>query len=211
MGAITPSEPSSKRPTRPSSRSPRDHVLARDRGLVIRRMRDEEDDYLLMARWLNDERVKAYWHGDSESFPMERILEKYGPRTRGEAPTTPCFVTLDDRPIGYIQFYRTDDWSEWRDQIGLDPRADRWALDIVIGEPELWDQGLGTRAVRTLLEYLFTQEAASEVVLSPLADNARAVRCYEKAGFHKVRLVPNGELHDGKWRDAWLMSVRREN
>jgi len=186
-------------------------VLARDRDLGIRRMRDEEDDYQLMSRWLNDERVKGYWHGDTEPFPMDRILEKYGPRARGEVPTTPCFITLEDRPIGYIQFYRTDDWSEWRDQMGLDPRADRWALDVVIGRPDLWDQGLGTRSVKMLLEYLFTHEAAAEVVLSPLASNMRAVRCYEKAGFHKVRLVPNGELHDGEWRDAWLMAVRRGN
>jgi aminoglycoside 6'-N-acetyltransferase len=86
--------------------------------------------------------------------------------------------------------------------------ADRWALDIVIGEPDRWDQSLGTRAVRALLGYLFVEMAASEVVLSPLADNARAVRCYEKAGFVKVRLIPKAELHDGEWRDAWLMSAR---
>jgi aminoglycoside 6'-N-acetyltransferase len=45
-------------------------------------------------------------------------------------------------------------------------------------------------------------------VLSPVADNARAIRSYEKAGFRKVRLIPNGEFLGGEWRDAWLMSVR---
>jgi aminoglycoside 6'-N-acetyltransferase len=43
-----------------------------------------------------------------------------------------------------------------------------------------------------------------------LAGNTRAIRCYEKAGFQKVRLLPRNELRDGEWRDAWLMSVRRE-
>jgi aminoglycoside 6'-N-acetyltransferase len=202
MGATTPSEPSSKQPTEAST------VIARDGDLAIRLMRDTPDDYELMARWLNDEQVKVFWHGRDEAFPMERILEKYGPRTRGEAPTTPCFITLDDRPIGYIQFYRTDDWSEWRDQIGLEPRADRWALDIVIGEPDLWNRGLGTRAVTALLRYLFAEKAASQVVLDPVADNSRAIRCYEKSGFRRIRLIPNNEFLDGVWRDTWLMSVR---
>src|SRR6266550_12373 len=65
---------------------------------------------------------------------------------------------------------RTDDWSNWRDQIGLGPWVDRWALDIVIGEPELWNRGLGTRAVVALLRYLFVEKRAAEVVLSPVAD-----------------------------------------
>jgi aminoglycoside 6'-N-acetyltransferase len=170
-------------------------------------MGDAPEDYELMAVWLNDEHVSVFWHGRDEAFPMERVLEKYGPRTRGEAPTTPCFITVDDRPIGYIQFYRTDDWSDWRDQIGLEPRTDRWALDIVIGEPGLWNRGLGTRAVTALIRYLFTEKGAGEVVLSPVAGNTRAIRSYEKAGFRKVRLIPKGEFLGGEWRDAWLMSV----
>lgn len=170
-------------------------------------MRDDPADYRLMERWLNDEQVKVFWHGRTESFPMERVLAKYAPRVRGEDPTVPCLITLHDTPIGYIQFYRTNAWPQWRDQIHLEPSAGRWALDIVIGEPDLWNQGLGTRAVKSLLRYLFTVKEAAEVVLTPLADNARAIRCYEKAGFQKTRLVPNGELQDGEWRDAWLMTA----
>ena len=86
--------------------------------------------------------------------------------------------------------------------------VDRWALNIEIGEPELWNRGLGTRAVVALLRYLFVEKGAAEVVLSPVADNARAIRSYEKAGFRKVRLITNGEFLGGEWRDAWLMSVQ---
>jgi aminoglycoside 6'-N-acetyltransferase len=210
MGAITPSGRSSKRPTRPSNDPSAGEVLARDGELSIRLMRDDPADYERMSRWLNDEVVKGFWHGATESFPMRRILEKYGPRVRGEAPATPCFLCVDDDPIGYLQFYRTDDWPEWRDVIGLEASADRWALDVVIGEPERWNQGLGTRAVKSLLRYLFEERGAVEVVLTPLADNSRAIRSYEKAGFRKERLVPKGEFHDGTWRDAWLMSASPE-
>jgi aminoglycoside 6'-N-acetyltransferase len=195
---------------RPSSDPSAGEMLARDEEISIRLMRDDPSDYERLSRWLNDEVVRNFWHGATESFPMPRILEKYGPRVRGEAPATPCFICVDDRPIGYLQFYRTDDWPEWRDVIGLEAMADRWALDVVIGEPERWGQGLGTRAVRSLLRYLFGERGAGEVVLTPLADNARAIRSYEKAGFRKRRFVPNGELHDGQRRDAWLMSASPE-
>jgi aminoglycoside 6'-N-acetyltransferase len=39
--------------------------------------------------------------------------------------------------------------------------------------------------------------------------NARAIRCYEKAGFRKVRRLPESELREGKWHDEWVMSVSR--
>jgi len=32
-----------------------------------------------------------------------------------------------------------------------------------------------------------------------------AVRCYEKSGFKKVKLLPAHELHEGAMRDCWLM------
>ena len=99
------------------------------------------------------------------------------------------------------------DWPDWGDALGEDRDPDRWALDIVIGQPELWNKGLGTRAVRMLLAYLFERKAASDVALTPLAWNGRAIRCYEKAGFRKVRLLPKSELHEGGYQDAWLLKV----
>jgi len=58
-----------------------------------------------------------------------------------------------------------------------------------------------------LLAYLFDQKAATEVVLDSLAWNTRAIRCYDKAGFRKVRLLPKSELHEGEYQDAWLLKV----
>jgi aminoglycoside 6'-N-acetyltransferase len=40
--------------------------------------------------------------------------------------------------------------------------------------------------------------------------NRRAARCYEKAGFRKVRILPKHELHECVWRDSWLMVVEAE-
>ena len=41
----------------------------------------------------------------------------------------------------------------------------------------------------------------------PVVENTRAVRCYEKAGFTKVRILPGHEQLDGQPRDSWLMEL----
>jgi aminoglycoside 6'-N-acetyltransferase len=53
--------------------------------------------------------------------------------------------------------------------------------------------------------YLFESLDAQRVTIDPHVSNHRAVRCYEKAGFRKVRLLPRQELHEGEYWDCWLM------
>jgi aminoglycoside 6'-N-acetyltransferase len=184
-----------------------DSGVARDGDLSIRLMRDERSDYELLSRWLSDDRVLEFYEGRDNPLSVEGAREKYGPRSRGEAAVVSCVLQLEGNPIGYLQFYRTDDFDEWRTLIGLDPDPRRYSIDIFIGEPELWDRGLGTRALRSVLAHLFGERDASAVVITPFAWNERAIRCYEKAGFRKVRLMPQVELHEGKLQDEWLMVV----
>ena len=81
---------------------------------------------------------------------------------------------------------------------------------MFIGEPEHWDRGLGNRALSMLLGYLFGSLEALKVVIDPHVNNPRAVRCYEKAGFQRVKVLHGHELHEGQTRDAWLMEIDRE-
>jgi aminoglycoside 6'-N-acetyltransferase len=180
-------------------------AVAGDADLSVRLMRDERSDYELMSGWLSDDRVLEFYDGRDNPLSVEGAREKYGPRSRGEAAVASCILELEGKPIGYLQFYPTDDFDEWRTLIGLEPDPARYSLDIFIGEPELWNQGLGTRALRSVLGHLFAQRHASAVVITPFAWNERAIRCYEKAGFRKVRFLPEVEMHEGKLQDEWLM------
>ena len=42
----------------------------------------------------------------------------------------------------------------------------------------------------------------------PQAWNERAIRCYEKCGFKKVKLLPKHELHEGEYRDCWQIEYK---
>ncbi|MBN3944450.1 MAG: GNAT family N-acetyltransferase [Nostoc sp. NMS9] len=58
-----------------------------------------------------------------------------------------------------------------------------------------------------VINYLFEQRQADKIVIDPHVDNSRAIRCYEKSGFVKVKLLPAHELHEGKYSDCWLMAI----
>ncbi len=183
-------------------------TLARSDDVDIRRMRDDEEDYRLMARWLSDERVLEFYEGRDKAFNLETVIEKFSPRALGEDRVVPCFILYGNRPIGYIQYYPVSE-SEGA-EFGLETAEKGYGVDLFIGEPELWGRGIGTRALSALVGYLFGELGSSRVFIDPQASNQRAIRSYEKCGFRKIRLLPKHELHEGEYRDIWLMTMNRE-
>jgi aminoglycoside 6'-N-acetyltransferase len=182
--------------------------LIEDGDLALRRMHDDEADYGTMAGWLTDPRVLEYYEGRDNPFPIERIRREYSPRVLAEDSVTPCFFLLHGEPIGYTQIYALDE--EGRISYELDGDVDLtgiYGIDQFIGLPELWGTGIGTRCVSLLLRYLFGQQQAREVILDPHVENPRAIRCYEKCGFRKIKLLRAHEVHEGQPGDCWLMSA----
>lgn len=58
-----------------------------------------------------------------------------------------------------------------------------WGIGLLIGEKQYWNQGIGTEAVRLMLDYAFKELGISEVILAVKAENKGAIRVYEKVGF----------------------------
>jgi RimJ/RimL family protein N-acetyltransferase len=113
-------------------------------------------------------------------------------------------MLLDGEAIGYGQIYRL--YGELYDEYHYPDFGDVvYAMDQFIGDPELWDIGIGTRYVRLVVGWLAQKRKADAVLVDPRTANLRAVRCYQKAGFEVVRLLPAHELHEGELRDCWLM------
>lgn len=168
-------------------------TLVVDGDLLIRRMRDDDEDYASMAKWLTDDRVLEFYEGRDRPLTVDLIKQMYSPRVLRQDGVTPCLIIYGGRPIGYLQFYSEDESV--------------YGMDQFIGEVDLWSRGLGTRVVSLMVRYLFRVCGARKVTMDPHADNLRAIRCYEKCGFRKVRLLAQHELHEGVYRDCWLMEV----
>jgi RimJ/RimL family protein N-acetyltransferase len=81
---------------------------------------------------------------------------------------------------------------------------------ILIGEPSVFDKGYGTEATRLTVDYAFIRLNMEVVHLGVNADNVRAVKAYEKAGFVREGLRRRFVYARGTYHDAVVMSVIRD-
>jgi aminoglycoside 6'-N-acetyltransferase len=179
--------------------------------IAIRLMQDEIYDYELMAKWLTDEKVLEFYEGRNNLFPLERIIETYKPLTTEDDPVVPCLFYYQRVPIGYLQYYALNDLLETdRQMYYLDKTNNVYAIDLFIGETKYWNQGIGTKVLKAIVKYLFEVSQADKIVIDPHVSNTRAIRCYEKCGFVKVKLLTAHELHEEEYSDCWLMAIDRK-
>lgn len=186
-------------------------ILIQKDKIAIRRMRNDLHDYHLMAKWLTDEKVLEFYEGRDKPYSLEKIIEKYAPIVQAEDLVVPCLFLYQGFPIGYLQYYLlSEDDKQNYGNYRVGENGDIYGIDLFIGEIEYWNKGIGTLVVSAILTYLFELQAIN-IVIDPKVWNTRAIRCYEKCGFQKVKLLPKHELHEGKYHDSWLMAIERQN
>lgn len=164
----------------------------------IRVLQKQDASYLV--KWLSDERVLRFYEGRDRPHDLELVREHF---YQEEESIARCIVTYCRQPIGYAQFYPLEPTA--KQDYGYGEASIIYGMDQFIGETEYWNRGLGTELVNVLLNHLYRTLHAEAVVLDPQAWNLRAIRCYEKCGFRKVKLLPGHEWHEGSMRDCWLM------
>lgn len=164
------------------------------------RLLDEKDEQLLV-QWLSNPVVLQYYEGRDQPHDLHLVRENFYGQDDAEHR---CMVEYEGKPIGYIQFYELEE--EERNEYGYgDIDEIIYGTDQFIGEEDYWNRGIGTQLVQSMLIYLVNEKQARKVVMDPQSSNERAISCYEKCGFRKVRLLPEHELHEGQMRDCWLM------
>ena len=171
-----------------------------DGELRLRLMREE--DLSLLLRWLADPRVLRWYEGRDTVWTAETLHAHYDEPFEDEGFR--CILEREERPVGYLQFYRLTEEMLREYETGPEP-GPVWALDLFLGMPELWGRGLGPRFIRMVCGWLERERQAARVLLDPHTDNARAIRAYEKAGFSRRRLLKEHELFEGERVDCWLM------
>ena len=70
--------------------------------------------------------------------------------------------------------------------------------------------GFGTDAMNAALDAAFTSTQTERIWLYTNADNARAIRSFEKVGFVREGLIRHQTRMKGSWSDAVLMAILRE-
>lgn len=141
-----------------------------------------------LARIGNETGFARWWPGLDEAVLVSMAS--------GAAESAAFAITVDGGVVGLAQFSEE-----------LDPEYRHAGIDVGLGT-EWQGQGLGTDAVRTLARYLVHELGHHRLVIDPAADNRRAVRCYEKAGFRPVGVMRCYERgSDGTFHDSLLMDL----
>jgi aminoglycoside 6'-N-acetyltransferase len=151
-------------------------------------------DAELLRDWLNQPHVYAWWgvHAAPDGLggagldaaTLDAVLAEYGEPMAGRG-TTECFVILaDDRPVGFIQWYRLADEHDYAAAIG---EADGAAMDLLIGDPDAVGRGLGTQVIDHFVTEIVAAAGIARIVAGPDVRNRRSVRAFTNAGFVSVR------------------------
>lgn len=168
-------------------------------GKLVRLRTYEKADADALLRWFSDEEVTR-WLGPP-NFPSRAQQEKFIELASAGVEDAKYFAieTLDGKLVGDTGI-RNIDWKSRKAE-----------FFITIGEKQLWDKGLGTDALRSVIRLAFDKMNLNRLWLTTLADNPRAVRCYEKCGFVREGQLRQESFVDGKYRDVYVMALLRDD
>ena len=169
-------------------------------GERLRLRRVERDDIKKYHEWVNDPEVT---HGLALLFPMAMEDEErwYEDSLNRDPRERPFAIEVKDgktwRLIGNCGIFN------------IEREAQAGEFGIMIGDKTVWNQGLGTEAVKLILRFGFGTLNLNRVFLRVYAENVRAQRAYEKAGFILEGTMRQAVYKHGKYGDVHLMSVLR--
>ena len=160
-----------------------DGGLERGDRVVLRPL--TENDWDVLLAWSNDPDVLWFAEGDRVA---SRSLAEVQAIYRGVSVTAYCFIIeYRGQPVGEC----------WLQAMNLQRVIDRYPgldvrrIDIALGAKALWSRGLGTEAVRLLIEFGFECEGCDAIFEPEVADyNTRSRRVFEKLGFRVVGQIP---------------------
>ncbi len=161
-----------------------------------------EDDWDILLKWNSDPEV-IYFSDGGNTTPrgLQRVQQIY----RGVSQNAFCFIVEVDGSLvgeGWLQKMNIDRIIEKY------PEKDCRRIDLMIGEKNLWGQGLGTDTICTLTRFGFECEKA-DIVFGLVGDyNQRSTKAFQKAGYKidaKIK-EPQGSIA----KFSYDLAIRRE-
>ena len=181
----------------------REHdVHLRGEQVTLRPMTEEDWPYILA--WNADPEVLIWSDSTDQPRPPEDVKDIY----RGVSLFAYNFmVEYQGEPIGEC----------WLQKMNLPqiiarfPGRDLRRIDLMIGRTDLWNRGLGTDTLRTLVRFAFAQDGADGIFGLVDPGNHRSRRAFEKAGFSDL---PGCEGEEERpmvvWKERWVAGAEVE-
>jgi RimJ/RimL family protein N-acetyltransferase len=169
-------------------------------GERVRLRATERDDIKKFYGWVNDPDVTRYL---SLYLPMSNVDEEnwFDAMSRRDQSEKTLVIEARDgggwKVIGNCGVF------------GIDSVNSLGEIGIMLGEKDEWNKGYGTETMILLLRHCFDTLNLNRVFLHVYAENVRAKRSYEKAGFVEEGRLREAVYKHGKYDDLIVMSVLR--
>ena len=169
-------------------------------GERVRLRAAEREDVKSFYAWVNDPDVTRYL---SLYLPMSTVDEENWFNSMTQRSQSEKTLVIEVR-----------DGNGWK-MIGncgvfdIDTIGRLGEIGIMLGEKDEWDKGYGTEAMSLLVHHCFETLNFNRVYLRVYAENLRAKRAYEKAGFVEEGRLREAVYKNGKYDDVIIMSVLR--
>jgi RimJ/RimL family protein N-acetyltransferase len=157
-----------------------------------------EADLPILYDWIND---------------RSQVLFNTGYKPISAVAHLEWFRSIQGRRDLYVLGIRLNDTGELIGSCqlkGIHPVYRIAELQCRIGRADQRGKGLGTEAVRLLLDFAFRDLNLQRVFLHVFATNERAIRAYEKAAFMREGVMRRAAYLDGQYVDVLIMGILRE-
>ncbi len=146
----------------------------------------QPDDAEELLRIHRTPEVTRWWDVPDPGFPLT-----------DEPEVVRLTILVDGRIAGMIQFYEEST-----------PKYRHASIDLFL-DPALHGRGVGTAAVRRVVDHLFDERGHHRVTIDPAAANHAAIKAYTKVGFRPVGTLREYERDTGGdgWHDGLLMEL----
>ncbi len=160
----------------------RTSIIRCGRRCLLRRVVPEDLDPFF--DWYRDERIQRYlanpwWdptlsRSDYERFRFKRYLD----HDASGGVMTIC--DLSGIPLGLVNYF---------DYL---PEQHSCEVGIIVGVVARWRQGIALEALQLMLDFLSTELQISRVDAQILEENIASQLLFEKAGFRRIGVAPEG-------------------
>ncbi len=169
-------------------------------GEKVRLVPLDRDKHLENAlRWFNDPDITQWL--ETGDWPLTRGAEEEFFRSaerQDKANVQFAVENLEGEHVGFSGLRSID----WQSRVAVS--------GSVIGNRDLWGDGLGTDAANVRNRYAFEVLGLRLLIATVIADNTASLKMLAKAGYVEVGRVPERYWKRGAYRDQVILALRRD-
>ncbi len=157
-------------------------------------------DILTINKWRNDEKLISYLGAPFRYINEDVDDEWYNNYMKNRSNNIRCaIVDEEDKILGLVSILSIN----YVNQTGI--------LNIMIGNSDNYNKGIGTFAIKKILNHAFMNLNLRRIELSVLESNSRAIHVYEKIGFEKEGIKKKAVYKNGTYINMLMYAILKEN